>query len=123
MTLPLFVYGTLASGGQQSFLLDGLERRPARVLGRLYRLPAGYPALAPGGSDPVYGELVGAPPERLLALLDHYEGVAEGLFARVVVRALVGSNSADAWAYVMRDPRTRGGRHLPSGRWRALRNR
>ena len=115
--LPLFVYGTLMSAGSQGGLLAGLRRRDARVRGTLWRLPAGYPALAVGGRSMVYGELVDPPDERILGLCDHYEGVDEGLYARTEVVAMVGLLQERAWAYVMASPRLRGGRLLPDGRW------
>lgn len=121
--LPVFVYGTLMSGGGQEGLLSGLGRRPAVVRGSLWDLPAGYPALCLDGDGEVHGELVDAPGARRLALLDRYEGVEDGLYERVRVTAIVGLRPAAAWAWVMADPRVRGGRRVPSGRWRAIRRR
>lgn len=47
-TLEMFVYGTLKRGGANfaSYCHGALDVRPARVWGRLYALPAGYPMLA-----------------------------------------------------------------------------
>lgn len=121
MHLPLFVYGTLLSSESHAGLLAGLGRRPARLRGRLYHLPAGYPALTLGGPDDVHGELVEAPHPDLLALLDHYEGVSEGLYARVHAPVILGLTTVRSWAYVMEDPPARGGRWLPAGRWTGTR--
>jgi gamma-glutamylcyclotransferase (GGCT)/AIG2-like uncharacterized protein YtfP len=93
------------------------------VRGALWRLPAGYPALCLEGDDLVHGELVDAPDPRRLALLDRYEGVDEGLYRRARVEVVVGLRPMSAWAWVMEDPRARGGRRLPDGRWRSLRRR
>jgi gamma-glutamylcyclotransferase (GGCT)/AIG2-like uncharacterized protein YtfP len=44
----LFVYGTLCRGGRYhpQYIPAGVAVQPARTRGRLYHLPAGYPALA-----------------------------------------------------------------------------
>jgi gamma-glutamylcyclotransferase (GGCT)/AIG2-like uncharacterized protein YtfP len=115
----LFVYGTLMTGGQRALLLRGLTRRPASVRGALYHLREGYPAMDPEGDGVVHGELVDPPAPALLALLDHYEGVDEGLFQRVEVTVRLPLARATAWAWVMRRPDQRGGVAVPSGRWRA----
>lgn len=115
--LPLFVYGTLLSTGAQGGLLQGLRRAEACVRGSLWRLPAGYPALQLGPDGLAHGELVYSPGPRLLGLLDHYEGVADGLYRRVEVLVVVGLLQERSWAYVMDNPRLRGGRRIVSGRW------
>ena len=117
---PLFVYGTLLEAGSQAGLLLGCSRRPATLRGQLYRMPAGYPALVPGGSTEVHGELVDIPREALLGILDTYEGVAEGLYCREEHVARVGIRPVPCWAYVMHKPELRGGRVIPSGRWRSV---
>jgi gamma-glutamylcyclotransferase (GGCT)/AIG2-like uncharacterized protein YtfP len=123
MGRPLFVYGTLKTGEDQAALLGALPRRRAWTRGSLWALPAGYPALVPGGDGRVEGELVDPPDERLLGLLDGYEGVDEGLFERVVVPVVVGLRSFEAWAYTLDEARAKAGRRIASGRWRALRRR
>jgi len=119
----IFVYGTLKHGESQAALLTGLERQPARVRGRLYHLPAGYPALVLGGDQDVHGELVAAPDPRLLQLLDDYEGVGQGLYRRELVRCVMGLRSELAWAWVMDDAEAHGGRFLPRGTWSDPRRR
>jgi gamma-glutamylcyclotransferase (GGCT)/AIG2-like uncharacterized protein YtfP len=121
--LPLFVYGTLASGGERAGLLGGLGRRAASVRGTLYDLPAGYPALVLAGTGRVHGELVEPPDAALLGVLDAYEGVAEGLYDRVVVDVRVGLRTERAWAWVLDEARARNGRIVRGGRWRAPRRR
>jgi gamma-glutamylcyclotransferase (GGCT)/AIG2-like uncharacterized protein YtfP len=116
MNLPLFVYGTLRSDAPQAALLAGLPRRPATTTGRLYRLPAGYPALVPGTEGVVAGELVANASDRL-AVLDRYEGVSEGLYQRVVIPVRSQGTMLEAWAYTMPAAPARGGRAVRSGRW------
>jgi len=112
------VYGTLTSSGPQGALLSHLRREPARIRGELWALPAGYPALVlRSTSSFVHGELVAPPGDRILDLLDLYEGVAEGLYVRQVVDVLVGLKAEPAWAYVMDAARARTGVRLPDGRW------
>ena len=112
----LFVYGTLREGGSNhAWLLcthpEGLTR--AWVAGRLFHLPAGYPALVPDmepGAPPpdpgwVRGDFVGyedgADLEAALADLDPLEGVQEGLFTREVLPVLLeGGHRYQAWVYV-----------------------
>jgi gamma-glutamylcyclotransferase (GGCT)/AIG2-like uncharacterized protein YtfP len=119
--LPLFVYGTLMSGQAQAGLLGRLSRRKAVISGRLFHLSAGYPAVTLDGRDEVHGELVGPLDARTLRLLDHYEGLDDGVYRRVVVQARIGLRPHQAWAYVMSDPLQHGGRYLPTGRWQGQR--
>lgn len=123
MTLPLFVYGTLRTGEPQAALLGALPRVPAWVKGALYALPAGYPAMVLGAEGRVRGELVDAPEERLLRLLDRYEGVDEGLYRRVACEVHVGLRVVSGWTYAMEAARARTGRLVPDGRWRRSRAR
>lgn len=101
---PLFVYGTLMRGEERDGLLREFEARPAHTLGRLWRAPAGYPALAfdPRG-QPIAGEVVRIDHPSLLMVLDLYEGVGEGLYSRVTIPVQTNDGTEMAWAYVM-DP-------------------
>jgi len=119
--VPLFVYGTLLSRGSAAPMLRDLRREPAIIRGELYHMPAGYPAVILRGGAPVYGELVYDIPPALLALLDHYEGVDEGLYARLTVRVELGLRQRPGFVYVMPDADRRAGRRLPHGRWRSPR--
>lgn len=126
MTTSLFVYGTLLGGAPQGALLARHERQPASLRGRLYHLPAGYPALdaQPQAGDPaVHGELVMRVDEARLRLIDRYEGVDEGLYRRVERDVDLGLRRIRAWVYVMDHPERRGGRLLTDGRWRRVRAR
>lgn len=119
----LFVYGTLMSGHAKAPLLGARPRHDARVEGTLYDLPAGYPALVLGGTEWVHGEVVQEVDDALLRLLDHYEGVDEGLYRRVQVSLRWGLRARLVWTYVMDHPERRGGKLIASGRWRATRRR
>ena len=120
--LRLFVYGTLLVGGAYSGLIAGLARRPARTRGRLYRLPAGYPAMTvDSAAGWVHGELLEAD-ERRLRLLDTLEGVNEGLYVREPLAISSSGRAVTAWAYTMTPAqiRQRGGVLIKSGSWRAV---
>ena len=118
--LPLFVYGTLLAGEAREGMLRGLGRRQGHSRGTLYHLPAGYPAVVLGGEERVYGELVDAPNERLLSMLDMVEGVSDGLFRREEVSVTMGLQSQRAWVYVTDASAVTAGRPLPRGRWRSV---
>jgi gamma-glutamylcyclotransferase (GGCT)/AIG2-like uncharacterized protein YtfP len=133
----LFVYGTLREGGSNhAWLLrthpEGLTR--AWVAGRLFHLPAGYPALVAGpepqspppGPGWVRGDFVGYEDEAdlasALADLDPLEGVEEGLFTREVLPVVLeGGHRYQAWVYAFhmeRLPRLeREAVELPEGDW------
>lgn len=115
----LFVYGTLLSIGGQGHLVGSLVRKAGEITGKLYRMPAGYPAMAEG-SGTVHGELVEGVDDALLALLDRYEGVNDGLYDRKMVEVSAHGRVSAAWTYVMADPIARGGVLIPSGRWRSV---
>jgi gamma-glutamylcyclotransferase (GGCT)/AIG2-like uncharacterized protein YtfP len=133
----LFVYGTLREGGSNhAWLLrthpEGLTG--AWVAGRLFHLPAGYPALVPvrepgippPGPGWVRGDFVGyedeADLDSALADLDPLEGVEEGLFTREVLPVqLEGGHCYLAWVYVFHVERLarleREAVEVPSGDW------
>lgn len=116
--IGLFVYGTLLQEEANSGLVKHLDSIPAKVRGALYQMPAGYPALVLGGQDWVFGEYLSKPEDRLLDILDVYEGVHENLYQRVEVDVVVGLVRHHAWTYVMKHPKRKGGKHLKGGRWR-----
>ncbi|MGQ0816225.1 MAG: gamma-glutamylcyclotransferase family protein [Gemmatimonadota bacterium] len=92
----LFAYGTLREKGAASSLLRDCERiGTATIGGVLYDIDGQYPALVRYGTSPVAGEIWRCPNE-LLASLDAYEGVDDGLFRRV--GAEVGGFAC--WTYV-----------------------
>lgn len=92
----LFTYGTLRRGGAAAELLDGCELvGTGAVAGTLYDIDGAYPALVLAGAGRVEGEIWRCPVD-VLPRLDAYEGVAEGLFRRVGVRA----GDRACWTYV-----------------------
>lgn len=92
----LFVYGTLLRDGAAAGLLEEATLlRTAQVGGSLYQTDAGYPVLVLGGSERVPGEIWRCPVP-LLARLDQYEGVDEGLFRRVALYV----EDVPCWTYV-----------------------
>lgn len=116
----LFVYGTLMQGQSLEGYLAGLSSRPARTQGQLFRLPAGYPALAESNKDDwVHGELVSLPSMSRLTVLDMVEGVNKGLFFRKKIPVQLTNQKLHAWAYVMslRKIESLGGQPIHSGDW------
>lgn len=116
-TTRLFVYGTLRSGAPMHGLIEGEARfvARARFAGRLYDLGA-YPGVTDGSSrDVVHGELYELPAdrrERILAVLDRYEGRS---FERVV-RTVHCEDGATIEAFVyLFQGKLRGGRRVRSG--------
>ncbi|NNV05092.1 gamma-glutamylcyclotransferase [Geobacillus sp. C56-T2] len=75
-TINVFVYGTLRIGGRNHRLIANYVQsvRKVTVKGRLFHLPAGYPAMVDGNGT-VHGEMFElSDPEAVLALLDQLEG-------------------------------------------------
>jgi gamma-glutamylcyclotransferase (GGCT)/AIG2-like uncharacterized protein YtfP len=120
---PLFVYGTLLRGRGAHELLGRRRQLPCTTRGALYHLPAGYPALCPIGDGRVHGHWLDPVPPALLSLLDHYDGVHEGLYRRAEVQVEAPGATFVAWAWVMDQPQARGGVLVRSGRWRPFRVR
>jgi gamma-glutamylcyclotransferase (GGCT)/AIG2-like uncharacterized protein YtfP len=112
----LFVYGTLRRGAGASHLLAGCRfLREVSVTGRLFDVAGEYPALVLEGHGEVWGE-VWAVPDGVLEALDRYEGVGEGLFARVRVEAGGSVCWTDVAGHALRS-RLRPAAALRSGRW------
>ena len=127
----IFVYGTLLSGEENSGFLVGLPVTPAKAKGKIYRLPAGYPAMAVtpphirpnnDNQDWVAGELVELPNDSRLAFLDNLEGVNRGLFVRTRLDVAVASRTYVAWAWVMSVDAIarRKGTLIRGGEWRRI---
>lgn len=97
----LFVYGSLRSTGSAvGKLVNSQLIGPGTVGGVLYDMDGEYRALVLYGSTPVHGEVWRCPAE-LLASLDEYERVDEGLFRRVGVEArLENGTTQGCWTYV-----------------------
>ena len=122
----LFVYGTLMRGEDREGLVAQFEARPAHTLGQLWRVPAGYPALAfnPQG-EPVAGEVLALDNASVLMVLDLYEGVGEGLYSRIKIPIQTDTGTELAWAYVMSPSQLReaGCVRLKLSDWRDYRRR
>jgi len=103
--------------------LAGLQARPARTRGTLFRLPAGYPGLVPNPeSSWVKGELVSLTSMARFTVLDMVEGVDRGLYERIKIPVEIGGQNIQAWAYVMnpKQVKKRGGIVIRSGDWRIV---
>lgn len=103
----IFVYGTLKRGGSNHRYLAGQtfvgEARTTAGF-TLYQLE-GYPGLVvdPTDREGVTGEIWSVDPN-CLAALDELEGLAEGLYRRVVVGLLPPHDRAAIEAYVYARP-------------------
>jgi gamma-glutamylcyclotransferase (GGCT)/AIG2-like uncharacterized protein YtfP len=111
----LFVYGSLLCGEPAFFRLKG-----ARFLGRARTTPqftlvdlGDYPALLPGGTASISGELYEIPPATL-AELDAYED-HPNLYQRTEI-ALESGLRAEAYLLVIE--RAQGHPEIPLGDWR-----
>lgn len=123
MKIPLFVYGSLMKGEPLHGYLAGLDVRQVRTRGKLFRLPAGYPALVPGGGDGwAMGELVSLPSMSKFMVLDLVEGVDRGLYSRRKIHVEWQGQNLNAWAYVMtlKQVEESNGTFIPSGNWRKV---
>ncbi|MBP3083102.1 gamma-glutamylcyclotransferase family protein [Mycolicibacterium fortuitum] len=113
MSNPVFVYGTLQPGQPRwpalaPFALRSGVSWSVSVAGRLFDTGYGWPAAVfdPVTSDQIPGVVVSVRPESTtdaLAALDDVEGVATGLFLRVVVHI----EGQPCWAYQWSHPTDR----------------
>ncbi len=104
--LPLFVYGTLMEPSVRDRVLgarQGVIARTARLAGhRRLTIPGfEYPVIAAGEpSDRVDGQLLrGLTPDDY-TILDEYEDVDDGLYARVRAVVDTADGQESAWVYV-----------------------
>ena len=125
MPRPLiFVYGSLRQGAGRDGLLAAFPRRSGGVRGRIYRLPAGEPALEP---DPeaalIRGEVVELQVPGMLRVLDLIRAGPNRVMERRRVQVIVdlGPELA-AWAFVLRrgEARRRGLLQMSARDWRDL---
>ena len=123
----VFVYGTLLRGAlnHARFCADALTIEPASTVGRLYDLPAGFPAMVSSAFGTVYGEAMTFPDiDEVLARLDvlegyHQERPEHSLYLRRVqaVTLLDSGDTVLAYCYLWRSALPPGATHLPSGKW------
>ena len=97
----IFVYGTLKRGGRSRFMLKGAEfLREAITLPQFALFHNGtYPCMV-SGSSAVSGELWRVD-SKMLAELDHFEGVHTGWYRRESITLADGSA---AYAYIFQQP-------------------
>lgn len=106
IALPLFAYGTLMDPAVRARVLGprpNLTARPARLAGYRRVVVAGfeYPVIAAGTpEDCVEGQLLGGLTPADYAILDEYEDVGDGLYARVRVVVETQAGPEAAWVYV-----------------------
>jgi gamma-glutamylcyclotransferase (GGCT)/AIG2-like uncharacterized protein YtfP len=126
--LSVFVYGTLKPGELNHHYCSDriLGHAPALVRGRLYALPAGYPAMTVGEGW-VKGVWLTFADDQILRVLDDLEAYSPGRpesqneYQRVWVELFNGRQDpiGYGWAYQMSAERIHqaGGRFLQSGEW------
>ena len=74
----LFVYGTLMRGEERDGFVSHLDARQGSIMGRLWRAPAGYPALElTNQGTAIAGEILALDTPSILIALDLIEGVNE----------------------------------------------
>ncbi len=128
----IFVYGTLMSGfiNHDLYLAEHIvTMQPAKIKGRLFHLPVGYPA-ALDGEGWVTGELVAVKEmTRVLAQLDEledYYGPGQNNEYERVLRDVAVAGGSDLRGYVylyaagLDALMTAQGREVPSGNWRTF---
>jgi gamma-glutamylcyclotransferase (GGCT)/AIG2-like uncharacterized protein YtfP len=119
----LFVYGTLLEGQPAGGLLAGMPRQAARLRGRLWVLPAGYPVLVDAADGiPIAGELVTLPHEGVLRVVDVYEGGPGSIYRREAVEVEVEGQRLAAWVYRAPEAEVRraGARRARVDDWRRI---
>ena len=104
-TLPLFIYGSLRDPGLRDFLFGerpDLATRPATLRGfsRHHSDAIGYPFVIPDAEAQVEGELLYGLRADDYVVIDAYEDVADGLYARVQVTVEAEVGPVAAWTYV-----------------------
>ena len=124
----ILVYGTLLKGAANHarFCGDALTIEPASTRGRLYHLPAGFPAMIEAPDGTVYGEAMTFPDlEATLAGIDFLEGYRpdrpeHSLYLRRVqpVTLLRSGQTIPAYCYLWGGELPPGTVAVPSGRWR-----
>lgn len=128
--LRVFVYGTLMPGelGYQQFCAGRVTQTWAAIApGKLYDLPAGYPAMT-SGQGWVQGYVLAFANPQILVQLDDYEdydpgrGEADNLYYRQQLEVFSRDRTSLglAWVYLMRSQFVQAlrGKYLPNGRWR-----
>ncbi|TVP84366.1 MAG: gamma-glutamylcyclotransferase [Alkalicoccus sp.] len=119
--MKVFVYGTLRTGEENAYLLDGAERlrEQAYVKGTLYDTGSGYPA-AVEGDGIIHGEVYDVGHE-VLKMLDYLEGYVEGrqnnLFERKIRNIKTDGKTFEGYVYVM-ERKQPGFQNIVFGDWK-----
>lgn len=125
----VFVYGTLKPG-EENYAAYCRDRvvfyQEGYVLGQLYDLPMGYPAMTTG-DRPVYGFVISFAEPTVLNLLDELEEfdphrpAEQNEYQRIQVEVfnLEHTSLGLAWVYVMSEQQAQRleGIFMPNGRW------
>jgi gamma-glutamylcyclotransferase (GGCT)/AIG2-like uncharacterized protein YtfP len=133
----VFVYGTLLPGQKYFHLIAPMvaDHQAGRTRGRLFHLPAGYPAMVEAETGWVRGELLrfNESVEKVLEVCDRIEGYQPGneaasLFIRVVKQVEPDEGvSVEAWCYCIgpaqREALLRRGQEVSGGDWLAFRRK
>ena len=101
--LPLFVYGTLADRTFVGHLLEHPVAAEAAELvdfERLELLGFDYPVVVEAPGENVEGQIYRGLSAEDFRRLDAYEGVAEGLYRRIVARVVSGESGATEGTFV-----------------------
>lgn len=109
--LRLFVYGTLKKGfwNFDRFCTRAISIEPATTWGRLYHLPAGFPAL----EVPESSILVTATADRLEA----FDPNGRSMYQRVLVAAECQDQLLSCWTYHGLNHILRGSSRFSNGYW------
>ncbi|WOO40013.1 gamma-glutamylcyclotransferase family protein [Rubellicoccus peritrichatus] len=128
--IRVFVYGTLKPGGHywdrfcEGKVTDATE---AKVRGKLYDLPVGYPAMTESTNEWCYGHVLTLKNQSALDGLDYLEGYipgrkeSENEYQRITVEAFnkLSEPLGKVWCYVMLSDiiYKQHGSFIPSGVW------
>ena len=124
----LLCYGTLMKGesNHRRFCADVLTIEPAVIVGKLYDLPMGFPAMIEADDGQVFGEaMTFLNLDATLREIDRLEGFwpddPDGsLYRRVIrpVRLLRSDETVPAYCYLWNRPLPPDAALIPGGRWR-----
>lgn len=123
----IFVYGSLRQdywNHDKVFKNRIRSIEKGKIKGKLYHLPAGYPAVLKG-QDEVYGEIITITQEKILKSVDFLEGYLgegkENLYTREKCEAVLEDGTkVDCWVYSYVNEREakKEGLYIPHGDWK-----
>ncbi len=112
----LFVYGSLRKGHEPPEIAETAGKLKlvgeGFVYGNLYDLGE-YTAIALGGFDKIFGQILELPGDEVLQKLDEYEGfypndLEKSLFRRTKTTAYLGDEKLETWIYEQKPAREQG---------------